>query len=33
VVHYLALRYPAWGHRKLRALAVARGYEASMSTV
>jgi len=33
VVHFLALRYPAWGHRKIWALAVARGHEVSMSTV
>ena len=33
VVHWLALRYPAWGHRKIWALTVARGYEVSMSTV
>ena len=33
VVHFLALRYPAWGHRKIWALTVARGYEVSMSTV
>jgi HTH-like domain len=32
-VHFLALRYPAWGHRKIWALAVARGYEVSVSTV
>ena len=25
VVHFLALRYPAWGHRKIWALTVARG--------
>jgi putative transposase len=33
VVHWLALRYPAWGYRKIWALAVARGYQVSMSTV
>ncbi len=33
VVHWLALRYPAWGHRKIWALALARGYEVSLSTV
>lgn len=33
VVHWLALRYPAWGHRKIWALTLARGYEVSMSTV
>jgi len=33
VVHFLALRYPAWGHRKIWALTVARGYEISISTV
>lgn len=33
VVHFLALRYPAWGHRKIWALTVARGYEVSVSTV
>jgi len=29
VVHWLALRYPAWGYRKIWALAVARGYQLS----
>ncbi len=33
VVHWLALRYPAWGYRKIWALAPARGYEVSLSTV
>ena len=33
VVHWLALRYPAWGHRKIWAMTVARGYEVSISTV
>jgi putative transposase len=33
VVHWLALRYPAWGYRKIWALSVARGYQVSMSTV
>ncbi len=32
-MHWLALRYPAWRHRKIWALTVARGYEVSMSTV
>ena len=32
-MHWLALRYPAWGYRKIWALAVARGYQVSMSTV
>ena len=33
LVHWLALRYPAWGYRKIWALAVTRGYHVSMSTV
>jgi transposase InsO family protein len=33
VVHALALAYPAWGHRKIWALTLARGYEVSASTV
>jgi putative transposase len=33
VVHAYALRYPAWGHRKIWALTVANGHEVSMSTV
>ncbi len=32
-MHWLALRSPAWGHRKIWALALARGYEVSLSTV
>ena len=33
VVHAYALRYPAWGHRKIWALTVADGHEVSMRTV
>jgi putative transposase len=33
VVHAYALRYPAWGHRKIWALTVVDGYQVSMSTV
>lgn len=33
VVHAYALRYPAWGHRKIWALTVADGYQVSQSTV
>jgi putative transposase len=33
VVHALALRYPAWGHRKIWALTLARGYQVSESSV
>jgi putative transposase len=33
VVHAYALRYPAWGHRKIWALVLADGYEVSMRTV
>lgn len=33
VVHAYALKYPAWGHRKIWALTLARGHEVSMSTV
>jgi hypothetical protein len=33
VVHAYALRYPAWGHRKIWALTVADGHELSMRTV
>lgn len=32
-VHYYALRYPAWGHRKIWALTVADGYQVSVRTV
>ena len=33
VVHALALKYPAWGHRKIWALTLAQGHEVSQSTV
>lgn len=33
VVHAYALRYPAWGHRKIWALTVADGHQVSMRTV
>ena len=33
VVHAYALRYPAWGHRKIWALTVADGHEVSQRTV
>ena len=33
VVHAYALRYPAWGHRKIWALTVADGHEVSVRTV
>jgi putative transposase len=33
VVHAYALRYPAWGHRKIWALTVADGHRVSMRTV
>jgi putative transposase len=33
VVHAYALRYPAWGHRKIWALTVADGHAVSMRTV
>ena len=33
VVHAYALRYPAWGHRKIWALTVADGHQVSQSTV
>ena len=33
VVHAYALKYPAWGHRKIWALTVADGHEVSMRTV
>ena len=33
VVHELALRYPAWGHRKIWALTIVKGHEVSASTV
>jgi putative transposase len=33
VVHSYALRYPAWGHRKIWALTVAEGHQVSMRTV
>jgi putative transposase len=33
VVHAYALRYPAWGHRKIWALTVADGHDVSMRTV
>jgi putative transposase len=32
-VHHYAIRYPAWGHRKIWALAVADGHQVSMRTV
>jgi putative transposase len=33
VVHAYALRYPAWGHRKIWALTVADGHQVSQRTV
>jgi putative transposase len=33
VVHAYALRYPAWGHRKIWALTIADGHQVSMRTV
>jgi putative transposase len=33
VVHHYALKYPAWGHRKIWALTVADGHQVSMRTV
>lgn len=33
VVHAYALRYPAWGHRKLWALTIADGHQVSQRTV
>lgn len=33
VVHAYALKYPAWGHRKIWALTVADGHDVSMRTV
>ena len=33
VVHAYALRYPAWGHRKIWALTVSDGHPVSMRTV
>ncbi len=33
VVHAYALKYPAWGHRKIWALTVADGHQVSMRTV
>lgn len=33
VVHAKALRYPAWGHRKIWALTIADGHQVSMRTV
>jgi putative transposase len=33
VVHALALKYPARGHRKIWALTLAQGHEVSQSTV
>lgn len=33
VVHAYALKYPAWGHRKIWALSVADGHQVSMRTV
>lgn len=32
-MHAYALRYPAWGHRKIWALTVADGHQVSMRTV
>ena len=33
VVHHYAVKYPAWGHRKIWALTVADGHQVSMRTV
>lgn len=33
VVHAYALKYPAWGHRKIWALTIADGHQVSMRTV